>query len=188
MPKHNGFGREGGNNFNPLSSTSIGNILTLKESAKYMTGARTILKINGEISAFAMQVAWQVNTSQTEIFGIDDYLPHEIAPSRITVNGTVSGLIIPGKSLTERVIQSNALSFLFNKYITIEVRDSATDFILFKANKCVVTNSSGNLASDAPGSISLQFMAIGWQNEESPDFPEGYNTSSESPLGLPKLF
>jgi hypothetical protein len=194
MTARDGFGRSGSNQVDTfLRDLNVGSVLTLKPSAKYATGARTILRINNEIVSFVMSVSWQIRTNNIEINTIDNYFPDEIAPTRVQVSGTMSGFIVPGKSLTNVQVQSDALSFLFNKYITIEVRDSATDSILFKANKCVVTDSAHSLQAESPGNFSLNFTAIGWQNEQAPSLPEGYNgTSSGSPandaLGAIKKF
>lgn len=185
MSRRRGFDRETG----PISAASravenvvsaAGGILSLRPSAKYMTGARTVLKINGNIVGFAMQVSWTINTEQAEIYTIDDYMPYEMAPRRVSVNGTLGMFMIPGRSPTAEIIQSDNLSFLFNKYITIEVRDSVTDNILFKTNKAVITSSSGDLRADQLGSMTLQWRAIGWINEASPQVPSDWNSTSDA--------
>jgi len=160
--------------------SAAGTIASLRPSAKYMTGARTVLKINGNIVGFAMQVSWAINTEQTEIYTIDDYMPYEIVPRRVSVNGTLGMFMIPGRSPTAEIIQSDSLSFLFNKYITIEVRDSVTDNILFKTNKAVITSSSGDLRADQLGSMTLQWRAIGWINETSPQIPSSWNKTADA--------
>jgi hypothetical protein len=159
--------------------SSAGSVATVKPSAKYMTGARTVLKINGNIVGFAMQVSWTVSTEQVEIYTIDDYMPYEIVPKRVSVNGTLGMFMVPGRSPTAEIIQSDNLSFLFNKYITIEVRDSVTDNLLFKTNKAVITSSSADLRADQLGSMTLQWRAIGWINESSPQIPAGWNNTSQ---------
>lgn len=160
--------------------SAAGTIASLRPSAKYMTGARTVLKINGNIVGFAMQVSWTINTEQTEIYTIDDYMPYEIVPRRVSVNGTLGMFMIPGRSPTAEIIQSDTLSFLFNKYITIEVRDSVTDNILFKTNKAVITSSNGDLRADQLGSMTLQWRAIGWINETSPQIPSSWNKTADA--------
>jgi len=184
MSKRRGFDR--GTGFSGFASrtaenlvSSVGTINSLKPTAKYMSGARAVLKVNGSIVGFAMQISWTINTEQVEINTIDDYMPYEIAPRRISVNGTIGTFVIPGRSPTAELIQSDSLSFLFNKYITIEIRDSVTDNMLFKTNKAVITSSSSDLRAEQLGSTTLQWKAIGWVNESAPGLPSGYNDASD---------
>ena len=141
-------------------------------SGKYVSGARTIVRINGRLAAFAMSVTWNVNLSQDEINTIDEYAPYEYAPKRIIVDGTISGLYLPTNgSPTKLLFQANALSFLFQKYITIEVKDRKTDAVLFKTTKAVITSSSGSIQAEQLAGLTLHWKAIGWQDEMEPALP-----------------
>lgn len=151
---------------NALSQVS--GIVSTKPQAKYTSGARTTLKINNKLAGFAFSVSWKITTESMEVRTIDDYFPYELIPNRIMVEGTIGAFHIPGQSVTQEFIQANALSFLFHKYITIEVRDSATDQILFKTNNAVITSRSEDLTAEQLGKIQLTWKAIGWQDELSP--------------------
>jgi hypothetical protein len=142
-----------------------------------MTGARTVIKVNGRLLGFAFQVSWNINTEQTEIYTIDDPLPHEIAPKRISVSGTIGAFVIPGRSATAEVIQSDMRSFLVNKYITIEVRDSVTDEIIFKTNNAVIINNQTSLQSGQTGTMQLSWKAVGWLSEQMPQAPTGIDNT-----------
>src|ERR1051326_8653734 len=97
---------EGFNNTPPnLGSTlasnlgeNVSGIFSTKPTAKYASGARCILKINDKICGFAFGISWKITTSVIEITTIDDYLPYELAPQRVSVEGTISALHIPGQS------------------------------------------------------------------------------------------
>ena len=105
---------------------NLGGIISTRPSAKYMSGARTVLKINGKPVAFAFGIQWRVDTAYTEINAIDNPLPEELVPRAIKVSGSISALHIPGLGPGAKLWQPDVLSFLFHQYITIEVRDSAT--------------------------------------------------------------
>jgi hypothetical protein len=188
-----GFGRDAdinsviGNAVADAVSANAGGIFSLRPQAKYMTGARTVLKVNDKLLGFAFQVSWNINTEQTEIYTIDDPLPHEIAPKRISVSGTLGCFVIPGRSATAEVIQSDMRSFLVNKYITIEVRDSVTDEIIFQTKNAVVTNNQTSLTADQAGTMQLNWKAIGWLSEQSPEEPRNANKSSGSQEKGPTL-
>jgi hypothetical protein len=144
---------------------------------KYHSGARTIIKINGELIAFAFSVSWNIRTEQDEIWQIDDWTPYELAPKRITVEGSLSGFYQPIKgSPTKNGFSANVLSFMFHKYVTLEVRDSVTDAILFKTNKAVITSNQTNVTAENPAQMQLTWKAIGWVDEKEPNYPSDIPT------------
>lgn len=166
----------------PISETitsnaleNISGIFSIKPMAKYHSGARCILRVNGEIVGFAFNISWNINTQVTEIKTVDDYLPYELAPSRIEVSGSIGGFRIPGSSPTQKFIQSDLLSFLHQRYISIEVRDAQTDDIIFYTQKAMVTSRSETININDLAKMNLQFKAIGWRDERTPKLPGGIN-------------
>lgn len=168
-----------GNNTNVFSvisdnaTGSLSGIFSAKPMAKYLSGARCILKIDGKVIGFAFAISWNIKTQVTEINTIDDYLPYELAPQRIEVDGTISGFRIPGSGPTQKLIQSDIESFLHQRYIEIEVRDSQTDNLIFLTKKALITGRQENIKSDALADMTLSFKAIGWADERSPKLPKG---------------
>lgn len=159
---------------------NIGGIFSTRPQAKYMSGARCILKINGKLAAFAFGISWSVNTSFREIRTIDDTLPTELAPQRISVDGAISAMHIPGDSVTTNQWQPDVLSFLFHKYIQIEVRDSQTNQLLFYTAKAVITSKREEIRVDQLANVSLSFIAIGWKDEQEPSFPDDKDNISQT--------
>jgi hypothetical protein len=151
--------------------SNISGILSTRPTAKYLSGARCILKINGNVCAFAFGISWRIVTNYVEINTIDNYEPVELAPQRVTVEGTISALRIPGESPTAQLWQSHRLSFLFDSYIDIEVRDSQTDLIIFKANKAIITSRSEDIKVDQLANVSLTWKAVGFMDEAKPTLP-----------------
>jgi hypothetical protein len=153
-------------------TSNVAGIFSTKSSARYASGARCILKINGKISGFAFGVSWKINTAVTEIQTIDDYFPYELAPQRVMVEGTLSALHIPGQSAGTELWQPDAINFLFQQYITIEVRDT-TDQLLFYTSKAMITSRSEDIRVDALSSVQLSWRAIGFQDERKPELAQG---------------
>jgi len=186
MPNRSGFDRSAsGNSFADNALSSLSSILSLRPQAKYMTGARTIIRVNGDIVAFAFQVAWSIRTEVTEINTIDDALPWELAPKRIEVTGTIGMFQVPGQSPQAMTIQSDVGSFLMNRYITIEVKDSSTDAVIFRAGSAMVTGQQSELSYEQIGRTTLTWKAIGWQVENPPRTPRD-QTDDEFSSGLEK--
>lgn len=153
--------------------TNLDGIFSLKPMAKYLSGARCVLRMNGKIIGFAFGISWNINTEATEIKTIDDYLPYELAPSRITVTGSITGFRIPGGGPGNLILQPDVLSFLHQRYVEIEVRDSQTDNLIFLTRRALITNRSENIRSDALAEMTLNFKAIGYADERIPQVPTG---------------
>ena len=186
----------GGDNANSISSinansltdnlvSNVQGLLDMAPAAKHVSGPRAIIRINGKLAAFATSIQYRINAQQDEIFGIDDYFPQELAPKKITVEGTIGGLYLAHKGFVEMQIVPSALSFLFHKYLEIEIKDRVTDYLLFKTTKAVITGYSNNIQAEQMSSVSLTFRAIGWQDNITPSFPKNYDKTeleSKSPL------
>lgn len=152
-------------------------IISVLPVAKFASGARCTLKINGRLVGFAFGVSWRINTMATEIMTIDDYLPAEIVPSRITVEGTLACFHVPGQGASAEFIQANLGNFLFQKYIQLEVRDSQTDALLFFAPRVMVTSRAEDFKIDQLASMNLTWKAIGWKDEREPALPTNADTT-----------
>lgn len=171
----------GGDLFNNVAS-NVTSIFSIKPMAKYLSGARCVLRINGKIVGFAFGVSWKIQTSVTEIRTIDDYLPYELAPKHISVDGTISGFRIPGAGPGSDLIQTDILSFLHQRYIELEVRDSQTDNLIFLTKRALITGRTENVKSNQLADMSLTFKAIGWSDERAPEYPVGYDKSEDVDL------
>jgi hypothetical protein len=170
-----------------LLGGNIGGIVSTRPQAKYVSGARTILRINGKIVGFAFAVSWQISTMYREVETIDNPIAEELVPMRIKVDGSISALHIPGLGPGAQLWQPDALSFVFHQYITIEVKDSVTDELLFYAPKAVITSRREEVRVDSLAQVSLSFMAIGFRDEKVPSYPENVDTLSKPSTSVSKL-
>ncbi len=153
--------------------SNVEGIFSLKPMAKYLSGARCVLRMNGKIVGFAFGISWKITTEATEIDTIDDYLPYELAPSRIMVNGSISGFRIPGSGPGTLGLQPDILAFLHQRYVDIEVRDSQTDNLIFQTRRAMITSRTENIRSDNLAEMTLEFKAIGFVDERAPQVPAG---------------
>lgn len=152
-------------------------LLSAKPTAKYASGPRCVIKVNNQLMGFAFGVTWRITTDNIEVKTIDDYLPYELAPNRIMVEGTLSLFHIPGAGATALLHQANVLSFLFHKYITLEIKDSATDELLFISNRVVITSRTEDLSAEKLGQVQLTWKAIGWEDEIKPEPPKNFDSA-----------
>lgn len=165
-------------------ASNVDGIFSTKPMAKYLSGARCVLRVNGKIVGFAFAISWDIRTHAVEINTIDDYLPYELAPQRIEVTGAISGFRIPGSGPSQALIAPDMMSFLHQRYIDIEVRDSQTDNLIFLANKAMIISRNENIKVDQLADITLSFKAIGWADERSPTEPDGVGEPISSGTGV----
>jgi hypothetical protein len=90
---------------------------------------------------------------------------------------------VPGKGPAKQLVQANVLSFLFHKYITIEITDQTTGQLIFKTEKAMITNKSQSLVAGELSTIELQWKAIGWMDEMTPSYPSGHEQDSNGNTG-----
>ena len=176
----------GFNNVPPVAQSLLNNaasnitgILSTRPTAKYASGARCTLKINDRIVGFAFAISWHITTQVTEIRTIDNYMPYELTPSLITVEGTISALHIPGQGVGVYLWQPDVLNFLSQQYITIEARDSATDQLLFYTGQAMITSRAQELRIDQLSNTTLTWRAIGFRDERNPASPSNLNYEAE---------
>lgn len=165
----------GGELFDNIAS-NFTSIFSIKPMAKYLSGARCVLRMNGKIVGFAFGITWKISTSVTEIRTVDDYLPHELAPKHVSVEGTITGFRIPGFGPGSELLQTDMLSFLHQRYIEIEVRDEQTDNLIFLTRRALITDRTESIKTDQLAEMQLHFKAIGWSDERAPEYPKGYDT------------
>lgn len=149
-------------------ASNFDGIFALKPDAKYLSGARCLIRVNGEIVAFAFSISWKISTSVTEISTIDNYMPYELAPQSISVSGSIGCFRIPGTSPGTLFMQSDILNFMHQPYIEIEVRDSKTDNLIFSTKRAMIVGRSESVKSESLADMSLEFRAIGFVDERTP--------------------
>lgn len=159
------------NNF--LNNLNNGNN-EFTDSSRYMSGSRAIIKLNDKLFGFAFGVSYNIETTQDEVYTIDDWTAYELAPNKVRVTGTLSMFHIPGKGPTERLVQPNVLAFLFHKYITIRIEDQVTGAKIFETNRAQIVSKRQSLNNGELSKIELQWKALSW-TDVAPYFPAGYD-------------
>jgi hypothetical protein len=69
---------------------------------------------------------------------------------------------------------------LWAPYVSIEVRDSATNQVIFATSKAVITTRSEEIRVDQLASVTLRWRAIGFQDEKVPAPMTGYADASDA--------
>jgi hypothetical protein len=124
-----------------------------------LTGAHIKLYINNKVYKEVQSISLSIDYGETEIYGIDAAYPQEIAPTKITVRGSCTGIRVK----LSGGLQSANMRPLFqdiaaSPYISIRIqdRDSSED-IVFIPN-CKVTRESHSIATKATYKLSFDFV------------------------------
>lgn len=163
-------------------ASNITGILSTRPQAKYASGARCLLKVNGRLVGFAFGISWRIQTQVQEIRTVDNPLPYELVPQMITVDGTISALHIPGQGIGAQLWQPDVLNFLSQQYISIEARDT-NDQLLFFTAEAMITSRMEEIKVDQLANVTLTFKAIGFRDERAPAVPDNLNSLSDSSSG-----
>jgi len=138
---------------------------------KVLTGARAILKLNGDLVVFATDVSYSIESEFKPLREIDNSLPAELTPGQISVQVVASGLRIPNGSPTLSRLFPTVLNAMRQPYCTIEIRDRLTDATILYVDRAQMTRRSGRVSARGMGSETWTFIGIAWWDERAPAIP-----------------
>jgi hypothetical protein len=133
-----------------------------------IAGAHLKLYINGEVFSEVQQVSYTIDYGEEPIYGIDSVFPQEIKITRISVQGSVSGLRIANSNgLQGHNARSGIRDSMFAPYISIRLYDRRTgEDIMFIPN-ARITNEKVDVS--AKGVVKTSFSFIGLQPQQPLD-------------------
>lgn len=135
-------------------------------SSGLVTGARTIVYINGRPFAYATSLSWVDSTPHRPTMGLDSASPYELAPTSNQLNGVLGLLRASGTG----GLEGAGISFHYGmlpkgKYFSLAVVDRLNDVLIFASDRCVVQSQNWNIPSGGRMTGSMSFSALDWYNE-----------------------
>lgn len=121
-----------------------------------LSGAQCKLFIGGKLYPEVQQISYTIDYGETETYGIDSIYPQEVATSRMSVQGSVTGVRLKlsgglqGKDIITKINQR-----LFAPYVSFEVRDRQSETKIIFIPQCKIT--SENVQIMAKGVVKLNF-------------------------------
>lgn len=136
-------------------------------------GWRTVIKFNNEIFAAGFVVDYNIDTVHSDIQGVDNVFPDELAPQSIAVNmnlrvfrtpdnDPVALGIVPGGDQVGGGAQFAQESFLGSKYISVEIKDKVTDKTIIFLPKARVLRRSGSAEAENLLTETWSIKSIGY--------------------------
>lgn len=121
-----------------------------------LTGALVRVYINNRLYKEAQSVQYTLDSGEHEIYGIDSPFPQEIASTRSTVTGSISGLRVRFSGGLQSYNAKPLITDLVKaEYISIRIQDRVSgEDILFVPNAKI---SQQTFQAAAKGTVKLNF-------------------------------
>ena len=133
-----------------------------------IAGAHVKLYINGKVYNEVQQLQYTIDYGEEPIYGIDSVFPQEIKITRVSIQGSVSGVrTAQSNGLQGYDIRPKIFDSIFAPYISIRISDRRTgEDIIFIPN-ARITNEK--LDVSAKGVAKMNFSFIGLQPQQPLD-------------------
>lgn len=124
-----------------------------------LTGAHIKLYINNQVYKLVQSISITVDYGEQEIYGIDAEHAQEIAPTRLSVRGSVNGLRIKNSGgLQAQNMRPLFVDLIASPYISIRIQDRSTgEDILFIPN-AKVSSESHSIATKSTYKMNFNFV------------------------------
>jgi hypothetical protein len=133
-----------------------------------IAGAHIRIYINGVVYNESQQLSYTIDYGEEPIYGIDSVHPQEIKITRISLQGSVSGLRIANSNgLQGYNIRPGIRNSVFAPYISIRVQDRRTGEDILFVPYAKVTNE--RLDVSAKGIVKVSFSFTGLQPQQPLD-------------------
>lgn len=126
-----------------------------------LKGAEVKVYVSGKLYSEVQGIQYTIDYGEQEIYGIDSQFPQEIAPTRISVQGSVQGLVIKTVGgLQAYDLRTKISEVLFGPYTSLRIKDRHSDSDLFWLPQMKVTNEQISIQAKGVVKISFQFKGI----------------------------
>lgn len=129
--------------------------------SKVWRGADIKLYIAGNLYPEVQSVSYTIDYGEDAIYGIDSIFCQEIATTRVSVQGSISGIMLKlsgglqGKDVTTRIIEK-----LFAPYVSFELRDRLTDSKIVFIPHIKVVQETFQVQGKGTVKLSFNFKGI----------------------------
>ena len=121
-----------------------------------LTGSLVKIYISGKLYKEAQSITYTIDYAENEIYGIDSQFPQEIAPGRVSVKGSISGVRVKlSGGLQGAEARTKINQILYSPYTSLRVKDIASDMDILWVPQMKVT--SENVQIQAKGVVRLSF-------------------------------
>lgn len=130
-------------------------------SSVVLKGAEVKVYVGGKLFSEVQSIQYTIDYGEQEIWGIDSPFPQEISPGRISVQGSVQGLVIKNVGgLQAYELRSRISEILYAPYVSLRLKDRFSDADIFWLPQMKVINEQVSMATKGTVKLSFQFRGI----------------------------
>lgn len=123
-----------------------------------LTGAHIKVYINNQVYKTVQSITLTVDYGEQEIYGIDAAHAQEIAPTRLSVRGSVQGLRVKNSGgLQAQNMRPLFIDLLASPYISIRIQDRSTGEDILYIPQAKVTSESHIAATKSTYKMNFNF-------------------------------
>lgn len=125
-----------------------------------LKGAEVKVYLNNKLYAVTQSINYTIDYQEEPIYGIDSIYPQEISTSKISVSGSINGLVLKmdgglqGLGLRPLIHQA-----LQSPYISLRIQDRNSQTDLLFVDRIKVSKES--FSTQAKGLVSVSFSFVG---------------------------
>jgi hypothetical protein len=124
-----------------------------------LTGAHIKLYINNQVYKVVQSITLTIDYGEQEIYGIDAAHAQEIAPTRLSVRGSVSGLRVKNSGgLQAQNIRPLFIDLLASPYISIRIQDRSTSEDILFIPQAKVSQETHTAATKSTYKMNFNFV------------------------------
>lgn len=124
-----------------------------------LTGAHIKLYINNQVYKVVQSITLTVDYGEQEIYGIDAAHAQEIAPTRLSIRGSVQGLRVKNSGgLQAQNMRPLFIDLLASPYISIRIQDRSTSEDILYIPQAKVSQESHSVATKSTYKMNFSFV------------------------------
>lgn len=126
-----------------------------------LAGPHIRVYINNKLYKEVQQINYTLDYGEYEIFGIDSAYPQEIAPTKATVRGSISGIRIKNSGGIQAYDARPLLRDLMEApYISIRIQDRQSQEDILYIQSAKITNQRLNASIKSTVKLSFDFIGL----------------------------
>lgn len=124
-----------------------------------LTGAHIKLYINNQVYKVVQSITLTIDYGEQEIYGIDAAHAQEIAPTRLSVRGSVQGLRVKySGGLQAQNMRPLFIDLMASPYISIRIQDRSTSEDILYIPQAKVSSESHSAATKSTYKMNFNFV------------------------------
>jgi hypothetical protein len=129
--------------------------------ALVLAGADCRVSLGGQAMNEVQSISYIIDYGEEEIMGIDSIHPQEIAATKMTVSGTISGLRIKGSGGTQaKKITPLVNEIMQRNYISIKIDNPSTGYAILFIPNAKITREDVSVTAKGTVKFNLTFKGI----------------------------